>query len=857
MYDCLVAWVNTFNLGMKCDHPNDFKDGLILAKCLNNIDPDYFSEEWLGKIKTDTNQNWRLKLLNLKKILQTLTDYYSEVLNHSLGVNDLPNLNLIVDELNSEATTTTTTVTTTTNNKNNSITSSETVSSKESSDLIPPQSSSSTDPVVYEELTHLLQLILGCAVNCQRKSEFINKIMEMAETTQHMIMTAIQELMSKDNHHNHHNSNSYNGQAKYFSSSSFLLAPMMTGANNNNNNTITTTNTSDESEENNSFGEQLRKALSEMNRLVEQKEDTEQKCKRLDRQVSELQDEKMALTSEIEMLKTKLQRDDSARLDPSNELNKQVRLQQKLEMTQEELFRVESDKEKYRIQLEAAKLEQDLLIEKNVELKKLSQEHQTLRDEIDVMKHRSDRVEMLESSIEQYKIKLEDMADLRKQLKCMEEANTSYLEKILAMEEEVKRISTLKTQIDMYKRQIQELHEQVLADEMRMKKLEYEHRMVEESAQVVRNERDRLLSELERVKDWNEQLTMNEQVRKNSSQTFQQENTLVSSTSESSNQSMEGLFSSVELVNIPGETKEKILRLYHENKFLKAKQNELIDERLLMLNSQYDDERTRNAELQLKLNETSKQKIELECQLNDQLKKSSSQSIKTAEIMQSNTSKTRDELVEELKAKLQRTQTQMEEHAKNGDALMKKMEKRVEVLMDEKNEMKEVKEKELAAKEKEIVELNEKYRIYLEKAKIVIKSLDPRNTPNAGAHTNTEMQFLKSQLSEKEKLVKQLTKDNEKLRNSREQEEQLIASAWYQLGANLNRRVTDDRLLSIGNSFLSQQRHLPNPTQPLSTSTATNQSTTFNSSANDPKQQTTRKNNLTNLTNKLNASQAN
>ena len=56
----------------------------------------------------------------------------------------------------------------------------------------------SIDPVIYDELTHLLQLILGCAVNCQRKSEFIKNIMEMNESTQHMIMTAIQELMSKD-----------------------------------------------------------------------------------------------------------------------------------------------------------------------------------------------------------------------------------------------------------------------------------------------------------------------------------------------------------------------------------------------------------------------------------------------------------------------------------------------------------------------------------------------------------------------------------------------------------------------------------------------------------------------------------
>lgn len=54
----------------------------------------------------------------------------------------------------------------------------------------------------------------------------------------------------------------------------------------------------------------------EINRVNEQKEDIEQKCKRLDKQVSELQDEKMALLTEMEMLKTKLQKEDNARTDP-------------------------------------------------------------------------------------------------------------------------------------------------------------------------------------------------------------------------------------------------------------------------------------------------------------------------------------------------------------------------------------------------------------------------------------------------------------------------------------------------------------------------------------------------------------
>lgn len=68
-------------------------------------------------------------------------------------------------------------------------------------------------------------------------------------------------------------------------------------------------------------------------------------------------------------------------------------------------------------------------------MKKLANEHQNLKDEIDVLKHRSDKVEVLESTIESYKIKLEEMMDLKRQIKSLEENNTKYLEKILNMEE--------------------------------------------------------------------------------------------------------------------------------------------------------------------------------------------------------------------------------------------------------------------------------------------------------------------------------------------------------------------------------------------------------------------------------------
>jgi hypothetical protein len=86
------------------------------------------------------------------------------------------------------------------------------------------------------ELSKLLQLVLGVAVNCESKSEFIKNIMEMNMDEQHMIMTAIQDLqMSKETH--------------------------------------------DESTN------QLKRLQVELNRVNEQKEEITQKCHDLDSQV--------------------------------------------------------------------------------------------------------------------------------------------------------------------------------------------------------------------------------------------------------------------------------------------------------------------------------------------------------------------------------------------------------------------------------------------------------------------------------------------------------------------------------------------------------------------------------------------
>ncbi len=103
------------------------------------------------------------------------------------------------------------------------------------------------------------------------------------------------------------------------------------------------------------------------------------------------------------------------------------------------------------------------------------------------------------------------MDDMRNQMRILEENNSQYLEKIFAMEEQNKKITAFRSQIENYKKQIQQLHEQGLNDEMKMKKLEYEFKDIAEACRILRDEKEVLKFEYQRLKESHEQLAISAQ----------------------------------------------------------------------------------------------------------------------------------------------------------------------------------------------------------------------------------------------------------------------------------------------------------------------------------------------------------
>jgi hypothetical protein len=57
-----------------------------------------------------------------------------------------------------------------------------------------------------------------------------------------------------------------------------------------------------------------------------------------------------------------------------------------------------------------------------------------------------------------------------------------------------------------------------------------------------------------------------------------------------------------------------------------------------------------------------------------------------------------------------------------------------------------------------MVGMEERYKKYIEKAKSVIKTLDPKQTPNGAPEVN----LLRTQLAEKDRVIDELEKESEK-----------------------------------------------------------------------------------------------
>uniref|UniRef100_A0A8C1VC92 Hook microtubule-tethering protein 1 n=1 Tax=Cyprinus carpio TaxID=7962 RepID=A0A8C1VC92_CYPCA len=587
--ESLIIWLQTFKTAAPCKTVEDLTSGAAMSQALHQIDPSWFNESWLARIKEDVGDNVRLKMNNLKKILQMIVDYYNEVLAQQITDFPLPDLMRVVEQ---------------------------------------------SDQV---ELGRLLQLILGCAVKCDRKQEYIQIIMTLEESVQHVVMTAIQELMSKE--------------------------------------TMSQLGTEHPGD--------LKKALGDLTEVMAEKEELAQRCQELDMQVTMLQEERNSLLAENDLLTDRASQLDTFD-DPSTPSGrKHSQLQLQLEQLQEETFRLEAAKDDYRIHCEELEKQLVELQHRNDELTSLAEESRSLKDELDILRwvSCSDRAVKLEASVETYRKKLEDLSDLRRQVKVLEEKNMTYMHNTVSLEEELRKANAARAQLETYKRQGQELHRKLSDESRRADNLAFEMKKFQEKY-------DTLLKEKEY-------------------------------------KYMYFVYVDVYFCF----SREKFIRLQHENKMLQLQQEESENERITELQELLEESRRGRSQLDTE-NRLNRERIsELQQQVEDLQK-----------ALQTQGAKPEDVSVFEPLGGLNEAQ----------DEIMKKKELLEDLQPDATQTS--VKMDELVAalkkKDEDMRAMEDRYKMYLEKARDVIRALDPKLNP-----ASAEIQSLKVQLSEKEKKI--------------------------------------------------------------------------------------------------------
>ncbi|KAL9706521.1 hypothetical protein quinque_010039 [Culex quinquefasciatus] len=680
IYESLIRWLRVLQLSAPHDNEKDLSDGVALAQALNQIAPEMFSDSWLSKIKSDVGHNWRLKVSNLKKIIEGVYVYYQDILSLNLAEELRPDAMKIAEKCDGF------------------------------------------------ELGRLLQLILGCAVNCLEKQKYITQIMELEESLQRNIMAALQDI-------------EYVWQGASPSRNS-INAPSL-----------------------------------DVKTLQEDRDSLAQKCHETNKKMLILIEEKSVLQQEISKLQVIIERyehpnligDDGTSLGPIqlgssryNDLRKVV------DGLKDELLQAETARDDLKMKSAMQEKEISDLQVKIDELHSATAEIAQLKDEIDILKEANDKLKICETQLQTYKKKLEDYNDLKKQIKMLEERSAEYLKQNSDFEEEAKKYAGLKGQVELYKKEIQDLHAKLDSEMGKTMKTEFEHNQLQAKLSAVQREKENLLSERDALREACDELKCGQ----------------AAEDSESGRNTM-----SKELHS--NDVRERIERLERENKALREGQGGQT-----ALSQLLDDANQRNDKLRDQLKSANQRIMLLSQNHSDEISSKSDMDIQLKQAL---------ELNEQRSSQIDEAQSQMGQlQAKIANL-----------------------ESALVAKEQDLLAADTRYKKCVEKAKEVIKTLDPRAVNEALLLEKPPQQDGSEGSSttgggDASTLTAVSASSSSARAPMGVQEEQLIATAFYRLGMTCQREAVDSRLALLsgpGQSFLSRQRQ-PAPRKPMNMSYA-------------------------------------
>ncbi|KAM6360443.1 protein Daple [Alca torda] len=354
----LVTWVKTFGALGSGEEDSlgvymELVDGVVLNKIMLQIDPRPTNQ----CVNKHVNNDTYLRVQNLTILVRNIKTYYQEVLQQLIVMN-LPNVLMIGKD---------------------------------------PLSGKSMD-----EIKKLLLLVLGCAVQCERKEEFIERIKQLDIETQAAIVSHIQEVT-------HNQENVFDLQ--------WLELPDMAP------------------EELESLS---RNMVFHLKRLIDERDE----CTEV---IVDLTQERDYLQSQQPPSPLKAPSPDSSP-NPANPLSnedkqhlaveladtkaKLRRIRQELEEKSEQL--VDSKHEVEQLTLELQKIKQE-----NIHLASDARSARAYRDELDSLREKANRVERLEMELVRCKEKLHDVDFYKARMEELREDNIILIETKAMLEEQL------------------------------------------------------------------------------------------------------------------------------------------------------------------------------------------------------------------------------------------------------------------------------------------------------------------------------------------------------------------------------------------------------------------------------------
>lgn len=464
-----------------------------------------------------------------------------------------------------------------------------------------------------------------------------------------------------------------------------------------------------------------------------------QKLHEKDNLVKMMMEEKNALMHENQRLQLTLDKyensaligDDGASLGaPLQGSVRMNELRKQVETLKNDLVLSESVKEDLKMKSIQQEREISTLHMKIDDLTKASSELSQIKDEVDILREASEKCKDLERQISVFKKRLEETADLKRQNKLLEDRNADYLKQNLQYEDDAKRFSTLKGQMELYKKEREELHIKLDSEMQKTVKAEFDLQVMQTKIAGIQRERDNLLTQRDSLQEKVDELRCN--------QTTSDDDT------DSANISRELLGDNL---------KEKNIRLEAENKALREGQGGQT-----ALSELLNDANQRNEKLREQLKATNQKILFL----------TSSQATSDedkGDVELRDLCEQRERLLEEAQSQISNLHTRIQQM-----------------------------EASLEGKGHEYNALELKYKKCVEKAKEVIKGLDPRLLLEEGATAEPN--------GEEERMSTM--------------ESKLIVSAFYRMAMSQQRENVDSKLstLSQGQSFMARQRQ-PTARKPL------------------------------------------